>query len=369
MKIIHIFQGNVLHTTPGVISLMKKYEKRLIDNSDTSQFFCVAMYGKKMRYDNVEENPYPELFKGLSHQGYKLFYSPVELTCFLIKANKEDKVLFHTTPAPKDFFLIEMGLLLFNRTILKRSSIILWGGDYKIPSTSFIKRAFNRYLCFILSSFKYVAAISTDDEKITKASLPKANVIYCPYMDTTRLELNYKGNIIKEKITVMVSHSGWPQNNHHYSFELLKQYVGHISVVCPLCYGQEECIQSVIKEGQELFGDDFSYFTDLKAPEEYRRFLQTVDVFITAAEHQTGMGNIFLCMANGTKIFVKGNLLNSLKEKNYIVYDLDSLKNMSLVYFKSPLKYDEAKKNVDLFNYLRYEGNESLDAWRKIFSY
>lgn len=369
MRIIHILQGTVLHTTPGVINLMKTDEGKMIGDSPIEQFFCIAMYGKKMLYSNVDDNPYPELFTRLNHHGYRLFYSVKELIRFLLQLEKDDKILYHTLPHPKYFFSIEMALFFLKRRLYNRTSVILWGGDYQIPSINIKNKLYNSFLKIVLSSFKYVAAISSEDVKLTKAALPKANVIYCPYLDSRKMSLNSINREKRGMPLIMVSHSAWPQNDHHHTFELLKRFAGHVRVVCPLCYGKSEYLQDVIDEGKAIFGNDFSYFTELKKGEEYVEFLKNVDVFATSACHQTGMGTIFMCMANGSKIFVKGNLFTSLTEQNYKVFDIEKLNDISLDELSRPLDEIEAKFNVDNYNYLRFEGDEALEAWKTIFAY
>lgn len=65
--IYHIFNGRVLHLTPGLIENIITTSKVIYNKQDTQHFFCVIMIGDRMLYRNVNENPYIGIFRKYNH--------------------------------------------------------------------------------------------------------------------------------------------------------------------------------------------------------------------------------------------------------------------------------------------------------------
>lgn len=369
MKVYHLLAGNLRHITPQIIKTLVVTEHTISKDPSIEHFYCVKMYGRKMLYDNVEQNPYQAVFESLQCKNYKLYYSHKELVHFLRKVSSKDKIIVHGLPKAKEFAFASISLMLFNPKLLKRCTALCWGSDYRVKPTNLIKKLFNQYMKHILSRFKYVLAISTEDEAEIKKFIPMANVVYTPYMTEDKRQLVDKTPREDSKTVVMVSHSGWPHNYHIHTFNLLKKYAGRIKVVCPLCYGDAVYIQNVVDEGKKLFGNDFSYFTELKTPEEYQEFLRTTDIYVTSAEIQTGLGAISLSMISGSKVFAKGNVYTSLTEDHFHIFNTETIAGLDYDNFVRPLTREQALENIEIFNKLHYDGSEIIEAWRKVYEY
>lgn len=371
MKIYHLFAGNLRHITPQLLKTCILTEKRISDDPSIEHVYCIKMYGGRMLYDNAKSNPYPAVFKEMDCPNFMYFFSHKELVKYLLKVSPNDKVLLHGFPTAREFVLASSALYILNPKLLKRSSVVCWGSDYKVKSTSLVKRLFNQYMKFILGKFKFIIALSTEDETEIKYFVPNGNVVYAPYVVREKLHLAEKMPDVNKsgKTIVMVSHSGWPHNNHIHSFELLKKYVGRIKIVCPLCYGDAKYIQSVIDTGTSMFGQDFSYFIDLMPSEEYKEFLKTIDVYVTSAEIQTGLGAVYLNMRWGNKIFVKGNIYKSLSEHQYNISNTDQIKNLCFDEFALPLSKAQALDNIAIYNELHFDGTEIVNKWRRVYEY
>lgn len=371
MKVYHLFAGNLLHITPQIIKARIISEKRISNNPTIEHYYCVKMFGSRMLYDNVERNPYPALFKAMNYDRYMLFYSHKELVRCLIKADSGDKVILHGFPPAKDFAVASGLLFILNNRLLKRTTAVSWGNDYKVKPTSFLKILYNKYLKLMLSNLKYVIAITTQDELEIKQFAPRAKTLFAPYVVKGRMILieTTQQKRDKDKVTVMVSHSGWPHNNHIHSFELLKRFVGKIRIVCPLCYGDASYIQSVIASGTSMFGRDFTFFTDLMPSEKYKEFMQTIDIYVTSADNQTGLGAVYINMRCGNKVFVSGNLYASLSGLHYHIYNTDTIADLDFPEFVKPLSKEQALINVDVYNHFYYDGVELLETWRRVYEY
>lgn len=369
MKVYHLLSGNLLHITPEILKTLIITKDKISNDTSIEHVFCIKMFGEKMLYDSVAQNPYQAILNEFDYSDYVYFYSHKDLVRFFIKASPLDKVIIHGLPRARDFAITSIALLLLNRKLLNRSTALCWGSDYRVKPTSFIKKTFNLFMKNVLSRFKYVLAITTEDEVEIKKYMPRANVVYTPYMTDNKRQLVDKIKKEDDKAVVMVSHSGWPHNYHKHSFELLKKFAGRIKVVCPLCYGNATYIQSVIDDGTALFGSDFSYFTELKTPDEYKEFLRTIDIYLSSAEIQTGLGAISLSMISGSKVYVKGNVYTSLLKDRFHIFNAEDINTLTYEEFVKPLPREYALENIDIFNNLHCDGDEILEAWRKVYEY
>lgn len=368
MNIYHFFQGNMVHISPEVIKsfLISKGRDKLCLNENDKFVFVITMFEKKVIHGDLKEDPYTPLFKEYEHTDFILVNSEKDYLRIIRNIAPSDKIVFHSWPPFRLFIKLNVFLLLFRRRLLSRCSYICWGSDFKIADGG-LKTWFSRIILqFSFNRYAFVDTLTSAEVDELKALYPKANVVNALYPSSSRYVFKEKIHSNGDKPTVMVSHSGWPHNYHLHSFDLLSQFKGKIQVVCPLCYGDEAYINEVIERGQSVFGSDFHFFTELKDREDYKEFLRTIDIYVTSAETQTGLGAIFYSMESGTKIFIKGDLLTSLAGQNYIVFDTESIKDIDFDNFSKPLKKDEAIANIDNLNLIKYEGADYLNVWRQI---
>lgn len=362
--IYHIFNGRVLHLTPGLIENTIKTSKVICKKQDTQHFFCVIMIGDRMLYRNVNENPYIGIFRKYNHTNYSLIYEDKEYYKLMLSLKDDDRIIYHSNPLRRFFIFTNSFFFLFRRKLLNHSSFVCWGGDYLIYDdtirhkiTAYVKRLFfNRYHTII--------ALSYDDQAEVKKMYPKATVICANYAGPIRHLMEKTPH---DKFHVVVSHSGWPHNNHIHSFDLLKRYAGKIMITCPLCYGNPTTIENIINKGKEIFGNDFHYFKDLKSKEEYAKFMSGVDAYVTSAEVQTGLGAVGYAMLGGAKIFVKSNLYNFFSNRGCVIYNTESIANLSLEQFTECQPREYSLKNVDILNSNNKPDSENFKKWQKIY--
>lgn len=369
--IYHLLRGNILHTTPSITIGILQTADRISCKTSNQHCLCITMFGKKMLYDNVEDNPYVRIFQDNGFLNYKLFYSKRKYLFYILSRNKNDKLIIHGNNEMHFHILTNLLFLLFRKDLVRRTSLICWGNNDFSKGVSWItKLTLGLTRNWTYNRYQNILTLTQGDYQQVKSLYPKAQVRFLPYwsvkkhvLDLTQKQQNH--NLKKTK--VMVSHSGWSENRILKSFELLSRYVPNITVVCPLCYGDAGYIEKVIAKGKGLFGSDFYYFTDLMPRKEYDNLLKTIDVYVTASLRQTGLVAIYGAFDGGAKVFVTGNLLDSLQNDGYTVFPLNDINEMDFEEFSRPLDICIAQANVDLYNNTHYDGKEFLEGWRKVY--
>lgn len=364
--IYHIFNGRVYHLSPAIIkSILDCFVQ---ENKEVCpHFFCVLMTGKEMLYKNVGENSYTSLFEEYSYTNYKIIYTNKDYVSFLFRLEEGDRLIYHSGPDICGIirYITDLWLIIFRKRVVRDSSFISWGSDCFTKRTS-IKQRIKAFIMNVLfDNLKNIVTLSTDDQKETAQTYPHANVILASYYSSKKMVLLDK--ILTPKFHVMVSHSGWPHNKHQRSFELLQRFAGKIQVSCPLCYGNAEYIDTVIKKGKEIFGNDFYYFKDLKTREEYSDFMRSVDAYVTSAEIQTGLGAVSFAIESGVKIFTKGNVYNFLRSYDYKIYNTDDISNLSCQDFLEPMEKVDCIHNININNEINKTDGDLYNRWVRIF--
>lgn len=117
----------------------------------------------------------------------------------------------------------------------------------------------------------------------------------------------------------------------------------HVSTV--LSYGDLSCIEQIKQKGKGIFGDRFSYLERMVTPQEYTQFLAQNDILILNHDRQQGMGNAFVALNFGTKLFIKSDVSTYHffnEEEKIKVFDTYLIKNMT---FDEFVAYPEKEKN------------------------
>ncbi|MBE6336486.1 MAG: hypothetical protein E7066_07425 [Lentimicrobiaceae bacterium] len=365
--VFHVLRGDMIHLSPDIIETVLNTSSTICKSHETKHYFAITMYGKNALGQVFSTDIYTSLFKKNNHSDFCFYRNEREFIKAIVNISSNDRIIFHSNPPGRGLLIINLFSLIFKKELFKKTTYICWGSDYIFGGKG-IKHKLVKYInSKAFSKYRFVGAISIDDVDEVLSYHKSANVIYAPYMSMRRILKPKIHTFNDNKSVVMVSHSGWQHNNHFESFNLLKRFVGKVRVVCPLCYGDPKYIDSVIKEGNKIFGDDFTYFTELKPIDEYRRFLQSIDIFVSAAEIQTGLGAIGFSMESGSKIYVQGNLFNSLSSQNYIVHKTQSIKDMTFDQFSQPLTCEEAQFNVDNRNKILSDGSSVHQTWQMIY--
>ena len=174
-------------------------------------------------------------------------------------------------------------------------------------------------------------------------------------------ETNYK---------ILAGHSGFKHCHHIEIFRdlmHLKDY--NIEIISPLSYGAgKRYSKSVIKSGHKIFGDKFKPIIDFIPKKNYVEFLASCDVAIFNNDRQAAMGNIWLLLRLGKKIYIRDNtsMFHYFKRIGACVFSVDELPNTdlkSLVYMP-----EEGRENNIKLAKEKFSGQSAREEWEKVLN-
>lgn len=173
------------------------------------------------------------------------------------------------------------------------------------------------------------------------------------------------------KRRILLGHSAFPFLKHEKYLYLLQKYLHEdFQLVIPLTYGVLDYADRIEKKAKEIYGDRALVIRESLSWIDYAKLLKTIDVAIFDYRHQSALGNIYLLLYLGKKIYLSGNglIYNGLSDigegKNVKVYDCSDVGKVS--YGQFMFEHSEAGEGVE---YARQFFDKSivLAKWREIF--
>ncbi len=152
-----------------------------------------------------------------------------------------------------------------------------------------------------------------------------------------------------ERINIFLGNSDTPSNNHLDAIEKLAKFKNdNIFITCPLNYGfQKEYGDMISKTGKDVFGIRWSSLRDFMPIDKYLQLQANVDVVVMYHNRTQASGNILAFIVMGKKVYLKGQstLYALLKENGVIVFDANSIDEISFSEFSQPLTSEEILRN------------------------
>ncbi|WP_448377134.1 TDP-N-acetylfucosamine:lipid II N-acetylfucosaminyltransferase [Fervidobacterium sp.] len=355
--ICHIFLTDSIYTKKFMIFILKHFPK------DEHIFFTVdpVLYSDVTSAHVRKVNP-------------KNFLEAREMVKTLKSARK---IILHSL-FNANFFPV----LFFNKSLLKRASWVIWGGDayYNIEKrintnsliVKFKKHMKKVMLTTIIRNLDSVAAfLKADYEYARQLFKTKARYRYVFYPNPVsfdildNLEKDDKEN--REWKRILVGNSASWTNKHVEILEYLSNIDANFEIICPLSYGDKAYAQNVIKIGQKLFGDRFKPLTDFLKPEEYSKVVNSVDIAIFNHRQQEALGNVLALLYLGKKVYIRSETTpwEFFKEKGMTIFDTNKLLDGSEDLF-APMNLDSKNKNREI---IRDEFSEErcVKLWSALF--
>lgn len=231
----------------------------------------------------------------------------------LLMLNKATKIILH------GYFhnrLLTPTLLLCSWNI-KKCYWVIWGADLyddveQVKYTKTLKyRLFYFFKkCVIRNIPYYVTYLEYDYQLAIKHYNSEAKLVNCimyPSNVFTPLNEDLKQEFPYDKeIKILLGNSASEANNHEEIIHLLANIKTQTEfiVYCPLSYGSIENAKKIKTLGRKMLGERFIPMENFMPLDEYKIFLQSIDVAIFNHRRQEAMGNIINLLGMGKKIYL-----------------------------------------------------------------
>ena len=125
--------------------------------------------------------------------------------------------------------------------------------------------------------------------------------------------------------SVLVGNSATSSNNHLDIFDIIKNT--NSKIVVPLSYGAydyQDYKEKIIYEGKKIFSDNFCHIESFLSKQDYNKRLISCNTIIMYHIRQQALGNIFMSLFLGMRVFLNSKSLtyDYLKDKGMIIFDL-----------------------------------------------
>lgn len=168
------------------------------------------------------------------------------------------------------------------------------------------------------------------------------------------------------ELGVLIGHCAAKYLKHKKYLQKLLPYKGKIHLYVPLSYGGDAYAKKICGLPAALYGEEnVTVPLTRMSPEEYVKMLSRVDVAIFDYKQQAGLGNLYLLMYLGKKIFLnpQGTLYKGFREIGCEVYDvrrMDQLSLEELACSAPSAKNREVARKV-------FDHNELRRTWAQVF--
>lgn len=347
MKNLHI--ANTDKFTLPFIQFINKYF-----DQNSHSFLLISRDPIKEQYPNVV-NMVPK--KGL-----------FTLTKELYNA---DRIYLHS------LFSYSVILLLFMQPwLLKKCSWIIWGGDlykYRDNNDTVKRRLKEKMRKKVIKKMGRLLPLVEGDYFLAKEWYgAKGDYKVARYVNMERNKhLKSLGNSTVTKngpINIHVGNSATETNNHFQVFDMLAKYKDeNVNVYCPLSYGDMEYAEKVKNYGRDIFGEKFIPIVDFMDLEKYLDHLNNMDIGIFNNDRQQGLGNIFVLLYLGKKVYMKPNTTMSdyFIDTDSIIFSIPDIEDMQFCEFEH---FEKGAKNFNnnLFKGI-YSDQDNIRIWKDIF--
>lgn len=160
---------------------------------------------------------------------------------------------------------------------------------------------------------------------------------------------------------VLLEHSANVSNNHLDLIEAMERLdLSGRTIHVPLNYGLND-MKETVKENAKFRNADINCIEDVLPFDKYKSLIMGCSHAVFGMLRQSGLGNIYLCIRSGVKIFFfKDSMLyKHFITQGYYVYSIEE--DMTDEAILAPLTFEESIHNYELFYKYFPEGNFPYD--------
>ena len=233
-------------------------------------------------------------------------------------------------------------LLALRREFTHKTYLQFWGGDFydfrysRHPKNPIrlLKWLVKRYIHhqFIKKCAGTISLISTDIDALNKI-FPSSTKHFTARMPWDVLEHHTFDVLASRKhdgssIRILAGNSAQRPNEHSGIFQNLAHLKdADIEILSPLSYGEEDYRDEVITLGRKIFGGKFTPIIDFIPKEKYVEFLASCDAAVFNQNQQAALGNIWLMLRLGRKVYIRENtsMWQDFKSQGAVIYPVAEL--------------------------------------------
>lgn len=263
--------------------------------------------------------------------------------------------------------------------LLKKIVWLPWGGDLYFDKNEALTNKLKLILLVRRLFLKRILMIATpthgDFLNAKKWYSPSSsyiesgpNIFPFEKVDLDSIRQSRKQN---EVIRIQVGNSGTSANQHMEVFEYLAALdFSNLEIYAPLVAAPKyrSYVDSVVEAGTRFFGDRFKPQLELVSPDEYIKYLGTLDLLILNHWRQQGFGNVVIALYLGVKVFIRSevSIWPYLTEKLQCeLWDSAKLRDLDLADLVS---YSEDAKNRNRRNIsCLFERSWQREMWSRIY--
>lgn len=256
---------------------------------------------------------------------------------------------------------VNMSMLPSMWHYLPKTHLLFWGGDFS-PYVPGKRQGLPQHLkrrllaASIRRARGVVGIVRSDLEKIASVggragTENVCEIAYLPSRDSAGFAPSSKRR--SPTVNVLLGNSATPTNRHQSAIEALSRFAAKdVRVYAPLSYGDDDYRAKVIERGRGAFGDKFAPVTGFMERAEYIDFLSKMDVGVFNYDRQQGLGNIYLLLRMGTKVYLSSDssMLADLRADGAAVSCFEDVGHESFEDFRAPLDDADAARNKALFS-------------------
>lgn len=264
--------------------------------------------------------------------------------------------------------------LAMHKKILAKTYIIFWGGDlypYRDGQVGLKAKIRAPFTKLVIRQAGGVGYLTSGDYEIIKRNVGYQGEHY-PVLYSFANNFSLLQDYQKPAGTplFLLGNSATPTNRHMTIIDKLAQYMEFdFEVICPLSYGDESYRDAVIEHGARMLGNKFIPLLELMDVDAYQELLAKISVGFINSNRQQGMGNIYILLGTGAKVFLGSqtpmwDYFN--KEVGVSVFDISQV---GIVNFEKliALPSGVANKNAEAIRAF-LSPNEVSKKWNALFS-
>ena len=344
MRIVHFIPMEKF--TAGYINFMK------IKFPQYQHTFFVWNREEKMDLINEERVYYVK--------SWKKFYIDSNLRNVLKEA---DKIII------TGMFGIQYKFMYMPNWFTRKTYIQFWGGDFYGFRGFKWHRGWIKTWLFLKRCHAFINLIENDRISLERVFPMKKKSFVAPVPSDPQKDINYIDYPIKNissPIKILVGNSATKENQHIDVYNILSKFKNDkIEIYSALSYGDPLYRDYVIEYGKNIFGEKYHPVVDFMPITDYIKFLYSMDVAVFNNNRQQALGNIYMLLGLGKKIYIRDDtsMWESLKNMGFLFGNISSIPDLSLSDFPK-ISFNDISINKKA---LMRSKDSSVSQWNQVF--